>query len=242
MGSLVPHFLAKSSYSSTLSPTEQQFRQLLFVERLWSVIQDVFPTSWLESPAELILAAVLRQKFHVSDANIRCAWNNLCFDLITACSPANLVSICMQNTQQSEIEVKRKVWCALAQSWTPSTEELQKAVSFLATPIECVGCYSCFFNKKKSLLHSVWAMSKYEFERWDEVLQCAYRQAGTESGVFIERLIRQLGDDKLRQKVPPPTSSTLHSLTSFVTIDSQNWRCESFPLWTERTFRFKLVG
>jgi hypothetical protein len=120
------------------SHTEDQIHHLSLVKQLWTVMKNVFSAAWTPDPAETILATILEHNHDISDARVKSIWSNLCSDLVTACDPAFLVSLCIQNEHRRETKLKRQLWTILAKVWQSSGVKFtwQDAVLFLAIPLE----------------------------------------------------------------------------------------------------------
>ena len=120
-----------------LEAADAQFRQLSFVQKLWTVMKNVFATSWLPAPAETILIAVLKRNFLLSRETVKAAWSQLCADLMSTGIPGLLDIISIQNEHQGQLIVQRKLWGLCAKTWQGSEDSLtwKEVTSFLNIPL-----------------------------------------------------------------------------------------------------------
>src|ERR1700678_2648631 len=69
-----------AKFSTPLEQADTQTRYLSFIGKLWGVMKNVFESSWLCSPAEIILATLLKTQFSLSDGQVKDSWSQLCAD------------------------------------------------------------------------------------------------------------------------------------------------------------------
>lgn len=103
---------------------EAQTQNLIIVTKLWSVVKDVFTPCWLSGPAEIVVAAVLKRKFTLTDDGVKLAWSSLCADLISAGIPSLPHVLSVQSGRREEKEVKRRLWTMLAKSYLASESQI----------------------------------------------------------------------------------------------------------------------
>ncbi|KAG5351604.1 hypothetical protein C0989_005611 [Termitomyces sp. Mn162] len=171
-----------------------QVQRLIAVKRLWSVMKNVFATSWL--PAERILASVLEINFFLEEEHVKAAWSNLCSDLISVGIPTLLHVL---STGSEGPKVTRQLWTILARMWQVSDEAAhwEELVSLLVIPLRS------------------WVMLGTEVELWEGVLRSLMSMAYSNSvGPFtvVDRSLRRLGDDGINGLVAFP-----QGLSAFMT-------------------------
>ncbi|RDB15276.1 hypothetical protein Hypma_004793 [Hypsizygus marmoreus] len=161
-----------------------QVRRITLVKKLWAVMKNIFSSTWLPPPAEIILAASLKLHFSLLDENLTTAWSQLCADLISVGIPTILHLVSTRSESKEGQEVTRQLWIVLARSWQRPDDDVhwEDLVSFLMIPFKS------------------WTMSDHELALWKGTLACAVSSAGTTSISpisVIERIIQRMGEDKL---------------------------------------------
>lgn len=118
---------------------EAQLRQLRFVEKLWAVIKDEFVVSWLSTPAETILAVILKRSFILSHEGVKDVWSRLCADLMSYGISGLEEIVSLDMAHQAEVVIQRKLWTLCAKTWQASEDQLQwkNVVFFLTVPFGC---------------------------------------------------------------------------------------------------------
>ena len=94
-----------------------QIRHLKFVKKVWSMTKSVLYDTWLPSNAEIILAAVLKRNFILSDDSVRKVWSDLCAELISVGVPTLLHILYFQSERKEQVEVLRQLWAVLVRTW-----------------------------------------------------------------------------------------------------------------------------
>lgn len=101
-------------------------------------MKNVFKFSWLCSPAEIILATLLKKRFSFSDGQVKDLWSQLCADLIAVGIPTVLHVLYVRSENQEDIEVTRQLWLILANDGLATGEEdWMSLLYFLAMPFGC---------------------------------------------------------------------------------------------------------
>jgi len=115
---------------------DRQARHLMFVQRLWIVMKNVFPPSRLPALAEFILATTLKYQFSLIDESTKVAWCELCAELISVGVPTLLHVLATRSQREDGLEVTRQLWVVLAKRWQiPETNaHWGDLVSFLLVP------------------------------------------------------------------------------------------------------------
>ena len=115
---------------------DRQARHLMFVQRLWIVMKNVFSPSRLPAPAEFILATTLKYQFSLVDEHTKVAWCELCAELISVGIPTLLHVLSTRSQSEEGLEVTRQLWTVLAKTWqNPETNgHWENLVSFLLIP------------------------------------------------------------------------------------------------------------
>ena len=107
-------------------------------------MKNVFKSSWLCSPAEIILATCLKKQFSFSDGQVKDLWSQLCADLIAVGIPTVLHVLHVRSKSQEDTEVTRQLWLILANNGLATGEEdWMSLLYFLVMPF---GCDWSFFN------------------------------------------------------------------------------------------------
>ena len=96
-----------SKFSTPPEQGDAQARYLFFVGKLWGVMRNVFESSWLCSPAEIIFATLLKKQFSLSDGQVKDLWSQLCADLIAV---GTLTMLHILHVWQEGAEVTRQLW------------------------------------------------------------------------------------------------------------------------------------
>ncbi|KDR82379.1 hypothetical protein GALMADRAFT_237661 [Galerina marginata CBS 339.88] len=170
-GNLAPgeqHLSASSSFahkvasivntlSIPLDTFEMHRRYLALIGKLWAVMRNVFTTTWLSSPAEMILASLLQKQFTLSDEHVRELWSQLCGDLISVGIPTLLHVLHRRSESQEEAEVTRQLWLVLAEHGplVKVDENWGDLLQFLVMPF------------------GVWEISSSELETWISIFKRA---------------------------------------------------------------------
>ena len=101
-------------------------------------MKNVFKSSWLCSPAEIILATLLSKQFSFSDGQIKDLWSQLCTDLIAVGIPTVLHVLHVRSESQEDIEVTRQLWLILANDGLTTSEvDWMSLLHFLVMPFGC---------------------------------------------------------------------------------------------------------
>ena len=117
-----------SLVSRFVTPTEEcdaQIRELFLVKKLWTVMKNVFEKSWLASPAEIILAAILEQTFGFENNDVQALWNQLCADLISIGIPTIIHILFVRSEsrkEEKESQVTKQLWLLMAKRQLDSDE------------------------------------------------------------------------------------------------------------------------
>lgn len=98
--------------------SQAQARYLETISQLWAVMKNVFTQAWLPSPAERILASLLKKRFDLSNETVKNYWSQLCAELISVGVPTLLHVLHTKTLSQSEeeMEVTRGLWAVLAKN------------------------------------------------------------------------------------------------------------------------------
>ncbi|KAJ7147132.1 hypothetical protein C8R43DRAFT_1129909 [Mycena crocata] len=153
---------------SFIGPTETadaQIQQLVFVRKMWHTLTNVFQPSWLSSPAETVLGAVLKKTYNLAEEQVRDAWAQLCSELLSLGLPSVVGVVRDRREAQMPLEVQRQLWMFAATSIHKS-DALVKWSDFaylLATPL------------------SVWSTTQSEFDMWERLLRASIASAHSDS-------------------------------------------------------------
>ncbi|KAG6887993.1 hypothetical protein C0992_009973 [Termitomyces sp. T32_za158] len=177
---IVTRFLVQSQEVSV------QVHRLVVVKQLWSVMKNVFATSWL--PAEKIVASVIKVNFFLEEEHIKAAWSDLCSDLISVGIPTLLH---VMSTGSEGQKVTRQLWTVLARTWQVPDEKAHwdELISFLAIPLKS------------------WIMFGVEINLWEGVLRSSMSMAHFDSVkplMVMDRFLRRLGDNGTNRLVAFP--------------------------------------
>jgi hypothetical protein len=80
-------------------------------------MKNVFSSSWLSSPAEIILSAVLKHNFTLADEEVKLAWSQLCAGLISVGIPTLLHVVNFRSGFTEGLQVTRQLWTVLARAF-----------------------------------------------------------------------------------------------------------------------------
>ncbi|KAH7919238.1 hypothetical protein BV22DRAFT_1075479 [Leucogyrophana mollusca] len=188
-GMTVIGFLSCLSIGPIVEPWQEiadQMRRLSIVKQLWAVMKNVFAPPCLARLAELILGAIVRQQFLISNEDVRDVWSKLCADLISVGNPSFLKGLFQSVGLQRgpQVQVQRELWGVAARSTVllGSKPKWQDVVTFLSTPV------------------GIWTMSDSEMELWEALLQFAIsdaQRAFVESSAVIESFASQVKERHL---------------------------------------------
>ena len=139
--------------STALEQADTQARYLSFIGKLWGVMKNVFKSSWLCSPAEIILATLLNKQFSFTDGQVKDLWSQFCADLIAVGIPTVLHVLHVRSESQEDTEVTRQLWLILANDgFTTGEEDWMSLLYFLAMPFGCDRSIFFFLTSAKPLL------------------------------------------------------------------------------------------
>jgi hypothetical protein len=81
-------------------------------------MRNVFIKTWLPSPAERILASLLKKRFDLSNEIVKIYWSRLCAELISVGIPTLLHVLHTKSLSPSQegMEVTRRLWAVLAKN------------------------------------------------------------------------------------------------------------------------------
>jgi hypothetical protein len=129
---------------TSLEQVDVQARYLSFIAKIWGVIKNVFKSSWLCSPAEIILATLLKKQFCLLDDQVKDLWSRLCADLVAVGIPTVLHVLHVRSESQEDTEVTRQLWLILANDGPLATneEDWMSLLCFLVMPVGCDWCFS----------------------------------------------------------------------------------------------------
>ncbi|KAF9465829.1 hypothetical protein BDZ94DRAFT_1253286 [Collybia nuda] len=224
------HLTASSVFAKRVASIMAQFlpedlsgttvNHLDLLKKLWNVVKNIFSSSWLHSPAEIILATVLMRQFSFQDNNVKSAWSELCADLISAGIPSILHVVSSRSDLGQGLEMTRQLWTVLAKAWQTSDEGLPwgNVAAFLAIPYRW-GLSVAKTPVNVDVASSVWDMSDTEIELWDEVLRSAVALAGAASVKpvdVITSVLQRIGVDRVELLSASP--KTITSILSHVDI------------------------
>lgn len=205
------HLTASSAFAKQVASVVIQFlpadpsgatvHHLSLLKKLWNVLKNIFSSSWLHSPAEIILAAVLMRQFSFGDDNVKTAWSELCADLISAGIPSVLHVVSSRSELGQGLEVTRQLWTVLAKAWQNPNEGVPwgNVPAFLAIPYRW-GSSVTKTVANLDVVDSIWELSEMEFEMWDGMLRSAVTLAGVASVRPVEvvtSVLQRIGEDRV---------------------------------------------
>ncbi|KAF8628189.1 hypothetical protein AX15_004051 [Amanita polypyramis BW_CC] len=161
-----------------------QIRHLQFVKKVWTSTKSVLYDTWLPSNAEIILAAILKRNFILSDDGVRKAWSELCADLIAVGVPTLLHVVYFQSERKEQVEVLKQLWAVLVRTWHTIDHDIawDDLVTLLVVPFKA------------------WKLSTQEFDQWESLLRSAVNLAEGSSAPHnaVTRLFcERLGNDSI---------------------------------------------
>ena len=186
--------------STSLEQADAQARYLSFIGKLWGVMKNVFKSSWLCSPAEIILATLLKKQFSFSDGQVKDLWSQLSGDLIAVGIPTVLHVLHVRSESQEDIEATRQLWIVLANDSLTTSEDWMSLLHFLVMPFGCEWSFFCFLISAKRPSPSVWVMSSIETEIWDAIFGRAIAMASNTAqttDIVVSHFFKLLGEAKL---------------------------------------------
>ncbi|KAF8158535.1 hypothetical protein B0H34DRAFT_807999 [Crassisporium funariophilum] len=193
-----------AGFSMPSDQTHAQARYLSFVSQLWATMKTVLAPASLSSPAEIILASLLKKQFALSDDVVKELWSQLCGDLMSVGIPTLLHVLHVRSESQEGTEVTRQLWLVLASNGPlrDVDEDWADLLCFLVMPF---GYFSSFWWTSELQLTffvriRVWAMCDAENRIWENVFERAITlalTAGQTREVVISHFFQLLGETKL---------------------------------------------
>lgn len=111
-----------------------QAQRLILVKKLWSVMKNVYSSSWLPPTAEIILAALLELELPLDNDDVREAWSQLCAKLVSVGIPTLLHVVATRSESKRGLEITRQLWRTLATQDVGIDMHWEDAVSLLVLP------------------------------------------------------------------------------------------------------------
>lgn len=115
---------------------EVQVRHLKLIRKLWVVMKNVFASSWLPSPAEMILVSLLKCTFTLESDSVTDIWSKLCADLISVGIPSLVAVLNRDGASQADKHLTRRLWLVLGKHITDDLVVWQEFVPLLAIPFK----------------------------------------------------------------------------------------------------------
>ncbi|KAJ7643990.1 hypothetical protein FB45DRAFT_285364 [Roridomyces roridus] len=172
------------SFIVPVDRTEAQAQQLCLVSRMWNTVTNVFQPSWLASPAEAVLVAVLKQDYNISEEVVRDLW-------VAFCDKLGSYGVCSATREVLDrapsVEVKRRLWNTAVESVPKADSPVSwKDLAFLVgVPCRC--------------------MFDFDFEAWKELVRVTIENAKVESttpAAAIEYIFALLGSTEKLSESP----------------------------------------
>ncbi|KAF6744459.1 hypothetical protein DFP72DRAFT_928782 [Ephemerocybe angulata] len=175
------------------APSEVLVTQLMLLQKCWRVLKNVFETSWLSIPAEIVLAGIIGQKIDLEDAAVREMWCGVCSELISAGAPTLLHILHTRVTSplrvgdgsekevMEELLVTRLLWVGLGRHYIRGGDGMgwTDLAPFLALP----------FHQK------AWGFDEEELELWETVCEATFFAAqkdGVDEHEVLQYVIAQV--------------------------------------------------
>jgi hypothetical protein len=132
VASIVAQFLVH------LEDPRVQLRRIQFVQKLWGVMKNVFSSSWLSPPAEIILSVVLKRNFTLADEEVKLSWSQLCADLISVGIPTLLHVVNIRSAWTEGLQVTKQLWTVLARAFQAPDDYVHwdDVICFLLIPLK----------------------------------------------------------------------------------------------------------
>ncbi|KAJ7781762.1 hypothetical protein DFH07DRAFT_1055347 [Mycena maculata] len=145
--------------------TDAEVQQLRLVNKMWHTMMNVFQPNWLSSPAETVLATVLKQSYRLSEAPIRDVWVELCSKLMAFALPIAVKAVMKRGEAQMSSEVQRQLWTLAVKSIHKSDDPVpwKDLVYLLSVPF------------------GTWTMTEAEVDNWERLMRTAISSASSES-------------------------------------------------------------
>jgi hypothetical protein len=195
VASIITHFFPADLSGANIN-------HLTLLKKLWNVLKNIFSSLWLESPAEIILAAVLMRQFSFQDEQVKIGWSELCADLISVGIPSLLHIIHSRSEFKQGLEVTRQLWTVLAKAWHDPDEGVPwgNLVAFLAIPYRW-GSSVPKPPVNVDVVDSAWELSDTECELWDGVMRSTVALAGAtfvRPTEVVQSVLKQIGDERMQ--------------------------------------------
>lgn len=138
---LVSDFL---KHTQATSCAQSQSIRLTFVAKLWRVMTNVFPSSWLTAPAAGILTRALSVRWLLGEDDVFRAWGLLTAQLVSAGWRRLIEKLGHHDDSHAQndfvadafnhspVNIDRQLWSLLAENWQEMSGE--KATEFLVIP------------------------------------------------------------------------------------------------------------
>lgn len=101
-------------FASTTTSIEEELKQIHLLHGLWTHVQHTFPqNNFLEEAVDLLLGAVVRRDFRISDSQIQVEWLGMCQGIVTY--PARNADGKVVERRMPEFNMQ--TWVAIARKW-----------------------------------------------------------------------------------------------------------------------------
>lgn len=181
---------------------DEQAHQLRIVGDLWSTMEKVFNSSWLSGPAQLVMAAILKNSYTVSNNKVKLAWISICSKLVLVGIPTLPHILYLKSRRREERDTQIQLWMLLAKVYQSYDESVawQDLISFLVIPLGLAFAISFVIPRPAKLFDSAWTMSEEGYELWDGTLRVCFSLAGS-AGLrpleVVEILLKQVGASRI---------------------------------------------
>lgn len=99
-------------------------------------MKNVFASSWLPSPAEMILVSILKRTYTLENDTVTAMWSKLCGDLISVGIPSLVEVVNKDRASQGDRNVTRQLWLVLVKHIADDVVNWQELMSFLTMPLK----------------------------------------------------------------------------------------------------------
>ncbi|KAJ7288150.1 hypothetical protein C8J57DRAFT_1279246 [Mycena rebaudengoi] len=213
-----------ASFLVPVETVDAQVQQLVLVGKMWHIMANVFQHTWLSSPAEFLLAAVLKQTYCLADDKVRDAWAHLCSELITIGLPGLVTIVKDQSEAQMPSEMRRQLWMLTVRSIQKSDDPAawRDLVYLVSVPFRAwemtvseVEAWEWLLYKVVSIAGSVdvepTAVVESIFESFDDGQMDAFSDSPKEFLTLLSH-VALTGRDTLPHRIITTTDKVLHDL------------------------------
>lgn len=188
-------------FASVTTGIDEELKQIHLLRRLWTHVQHTFPQSnSLEEAVSLLLGAVVRRDFRISDSQIQVEWLGMCQEIVTY----PLRDADGEVLERRSSDFNMHTWVAIARKWVGIEGVAGDGlITFLKFPFPCV---ALSLSDRFALIYGVSCREQLttdeEIELWGMLFRTALAAARaqlntTQAAISLWHTLVAAGDDLL---------------------------------------------